>query len=162
MPELAAPQLDALSGDLDRIAGQLAARQDARRRRASEAANAANDSSVASLEIQEGTEKRITEEKRKQSGFVSLAELADRGMLAALESNRTAPTGAAQAMQQVRPAGDMANNMASRDQISAMQQQLNTMTALLDLARGAGIRIATQAGGVSLPPASVQFGGEPS
>jgi tape measure domain-containing protein len=165
MPELAAPQLDALSGDLDRIAGQLAARQDARRRRAEDAANAANDNSIAALEIQEGTEKGITEEKQKQkelsTSFVSLAGLANK-MQESRKFTGGAAGGGAQAMQQVRPAGEMANNLASRQQINAMQQQVTTMTALLELARGAGIKIATQAGGVSLPAPSVQFGATPS
>jgi tape measure domain-containing protein len=164
MPELAAPQLDALSGDLDRIASQLAARQDGRRRRAADAANAANDNSIAALEIQEGTEKDITDEKQKQkdlsTSFVSLAGLANKMQ----ESRKFSGGGGggAQAMQQMRPAGEMASSIGTREQVSAMQQQLNAMLSLLDLARGSGIRIAQQAGSVNLPAASVQFGAQPS
>ena len=158
MPELETAQLNALSGDLDRIAGQLAARQDARRRRAEEAANAAGDNQMAALEIQEGTEKSITDEKQKQkelsTSFVSLAGLANRMQ----EQRKFTGQPSSESMQQVRPAGEMANNIGGRDQINAMQQQLTTMQALLELARGAGIRVAQQAGGVSLPNASVQFG----
>jgi hypothetical protein len=232
MPELAAPQLDALSGDLDRIAGQLAARQDARRRRAADAAKATGDNSIAALEIQEGTEKEITAEKEKQkelsTSFVSLADLADQGIQSSLEAqreeetrrndeafanNRIAPqqnadligqladaltieqsitpgtlgqtqatgdaipsfVGTANQMQdalaalrgnqnvrdEIRPAGEMANGMASREQISAMQRQINMLQAILELARGPGIRIAQQAGSVNLPAASVQFAGVP-
>jgi hypothetical protein len=79
MPELQSPELNALQGDLDRIAGQLASRQEARRKRAADAAKATNDSSVAALEIQEATEKGITDEKEKQkelsSSFVGIAEV---------------------------------------------------------------------------------------
>jgi tape measure domain-containing protein len=160
MPELETAQLNALQGDMDRIAGQLAARQDARRKRSEEAARAAGDNQMAALEIQEGTEKSITDEKQKQkelsTSFVSLAGLANK-----MQESRKFTGGAgggAQAMQQVRPAGEMANNIGGRDQINAMQQQLTTMQALLELARGAGIRVAQQAGGVALPNASVQFG----
>jgi len=232
MPELATPQLDALSGDLDRIAGQLAARQDARRKRSEEAARAAGDNSIAALEIQEGTEKGITAEKEKQkqlsASFVSLADLADQGIQSSLEAQREEETrrnneaaannrmdpqqnvdligqladaltieqgiapgaagqtqaagnaipdlaGTANQMQdalvasrgnqvvrdEIRPAGEMAQGMASREQFSAMQRQLNTMQAILELARGPGIRIAQQAGTVNLPAASVQFAGAP-
>jgi tape measure domain-containing protein len=162
MPELAAPQLDALQGDLDRIASQLAARQDARRKRAADAASANSDEAIAALDIQADGEKKITAEKQKQAGFVSLADLADRGILAALEASRADRAGGAQAMQQIRPAGDVANNLAGRDQMNAMQQQLTAMQSLLELARGTGIRIAQQAGGVNLPAASVTFGAEPA
>jgi hypothetical protein len=52
----------------------------------------------------------------------------------------------------------VANNIAGREQMTAMQQQINALHSILELARGPGIRIAQQSGGVSLPAASVQFG----
>jgi hypothetical protein len=161
LPELQTPQLDQLRGQLDSIEGEFLARQIARSLKGKKQTEETGETAIAALDIQEDTEKGITDEKQKQkelsTSFVSLAGLANK-MQEQRKFTGAGGGGGAQAMQQMRPAGEMANNIGGRDQINAMQQQLTTMQALLELARGAGIRVAQQAGGVALPNASVQFG----
>lgn len=162
MPELKTPQLNALQTDLDRISNQLAARQEARRKRAEEASASANDNAIAALEIQADGEEKVTEEKKKQkdlsSSFVSLSQLAEK-----MQTSLSFGQGGQQAIDQMQPAGDVAaGGMNGRDTIAALQQQVTALTGLLDLARGSGLKIASSPGGVDLPSASVQFGGSPA
>lgn len=128
-----------------------------------------NDNEEKTLE----TEQKITKEKQKQSmSFASLADLADKMQESLVKDREQGGIGAivaggadigAAAPQ--RPVDNMqamggkaiADAGGLKVQIDALRQQVTLLQALLALASGSGIKIATQ-GGVSVPSASIQFG----
>lgn len=158
MPRLETAQLNAYGQELENIQAEIAkrnqARWDANKQREAES----HGEKIAQLKIEDDqAAKNHEKEKKRQFAFTSLAGLAE-SMQAKITGKGKAGGGAAAAVGANGGAAMAGGAIDQRALLGIMQRQAADIAVLSAQAAGGGLKIATGAGSVQIPSASINFG----